>query len=53
MFEGFVLYKVVVKEGFAFVGIATNQVGRAIDKLDNSMVGGRQIKVKVAERLKQ
>ncbi|KAI4941220.1 hypothetical protein J4E91_010910 [Alternaria rosae] len=53
MFEGFVLYKVVIKEGSAFVGIPTNQVGRAIDKLNNSMVGGRQIKVKVAERRKQ
>ncbi|KAH6875031.1 hypothetical protein BKA58DRAFT_310776 [Alternaria rosae] len=53
LFEGFMLYEVIVKEGFAFVGILTNQVGRAIDKLNNSMVGGRQIKVKVAERRKQ
>jgi hypothetical protein len=53
IFEGFAVYKVVVKQGYAFVGIATAEVGRAIDQLNDSMVGGRKIKVKVSERRKQ
>lgn len=53
IFEGFTVSKVIVKQGYAFVGIATSEIGRAIDMLSGKMVGGRKISVKVSQRNKQ
>ena len=53
IFEGFTVSKVIVKQGYAFVGIATSEVGRAIEELSGKMVGGRKISVKVSQRNKQ
>ncbi|KAG9186378.1 hypothetical protein G6011_02934 [Alternaria panax] len=51
-FEGFTVTKVIAKQGYAFVGIATNEVGRAIEELSGKMVGDRKISVKVSQRRK-
>jgi len=53
LFEGFAVYKVVVMSGYAFVGIPTGDVGRTIDKLNETMIGARYIKVKVADSRKK
>jgi len=53
IFGGFTVSKVIVKQGYAFVGIATSEVGRAIEELSGKMVGGRKISVKVSQRNKQ
>jgi len=50
VFEGFTVYKVVVKEGHAFVGIATDELDRALKELAGKQVGDRKINVKVSER---
>lgn len=52
-FEGFTVSEVIVKQGYAFVGIATSEAGRAIEELSGRMVGGRKISVKVSQRSKQ
>jgi RNA recognition motif-containing protein len=52
IFEGFTVTKVIIKQGYAFVGIATSEVGRAIQELSGKMVGGRKMGIKVAERRK-
>jgi hypothetical protein len=49
VFQGFQVSKVIVKEGYAFVGIATNEVERAIAALKGRKIGDRVISVKVAE----
>jgi RNA recognition motif-containing protein len=53
IFEGFTVSKVIVKQGYAFVGIATSEVDRAIEELSGKMVGGRKMSVKVSQRKKQ
>ncbi|KAI4605606.1 hypothetical protein J4E83_010498 [Alternaria metachromatica] len=53
LFEGFAVYKVVIKQGYAFVGIPTGQVGRALDKLNETMIGAQYIKAKVADPRKK
>jgi hypothetical protein len=53
IFGGFTVSKVIVKQGYAFVGIATSEVGRAIEELSGKMVGGRKISVKVSQHNKQ
>ncbi|KAI4678819.1 hypothetical protein J4E81_010547 [Alternaria sp. BMP 2799] len=53
IFEGFVVYKVVIKQGYAFVGIPTGAVGRALDMLNNTMIGAQYIKAKVADSRKK
>ncbi|KAB2099124.1 hypothetical protein AG0111_0g12644 [Alternaria gaisen] len=53
IFEGFTVSKVIVKQGYAFVGIATSEIGRAIEELSGKMVGGLKISVKVSQRNKQ
>ncbi|RMZ69845.1 RNP domain-containing [Pyrenophora seminiperda CCB06] len=50
IFESFTVYKVVCKEGYAFVGIASDEVDRALKELPGKMVGDRKITVKVSER---
>jgi len=49
IFQGFDLTKVVIKEGYAFVGIMSAQAEFAVQMLNGSMVGDRTITVKVAE----
>ncbi|KAI4703559.1 hypothetical protein J4E89_009980 [Alternaria sp. Ai002NY15] len=53
LFEGFAVYKVVIMQGYAFVGIPTGQVGRALDKLNETMIGASYIKAKVADPRKK
>lgn len=53
LFEGFAVYKVVIKQGYAFVGIPTGQVGRALDMLNDTMIGAQYIKAKVADPRKR
>ncbi|KAI4665183.1 uncharacterized protein J4E88_010631 [Alternaria novae-zelandiae] len=53
IFEGFAVYKVVVKQGYAFVGIPTGAVGRALDMLNDTMIGAGYIKAKVADSRKK
>ncbi|KAI4612599.1 hypothetical protein J4E80_007333 [Alternaria sp. BMP 0032] len=53
IFEGFGVYKVVIKQGYAFVGIPTGAVGRALDMLNNTMIGAQYIKAKVADPRKK
>ncbi|KAI4675976.1 uncharacterized protein J4E84_009775 [Alternaria hordeiaustralica] len=53
LFEGFVVYKVVIKQGYAFVGIPTGEVGAAIDMLNETMIGAQYIKAKVAHPRKK
>ena len=50
VFHGFNLSKVIVKEGYAFVGIAANEVECAGQGLKGKKIGDRIITVKVAER---
>jgi hypothetical protein len=52
IFESFRLSRVVVKEGYAFVGIASDEAQRAIGELKGKKVGHRVITLKVAERRK-
>ena len=53
IFEGCTVYKVVVMQGYAFVGIPTGEVGRALDKLNETMIGAQYIKAKVADPRKK
>ncbi|KAI4611642.1 uncharacterized protein J4E87_010492 [Alternaria ethzedia] len=53
LFEGFAVYKVVIKQGYAFVGIPTGEVGRALDMLNDTMIGAQYIKAKVADPRKK
>ncbi|KAI4642675.1 uncharacterized protein J4E78_010148 [Alternaria triticimaculans] len=53
IFEGFTVYKIVIKQGYAFVGIPTGAVGRALDKLNETMIGAQYIKAKVADPRKK
>ncbi|KAI4913405.1 uncharacterized protein J4E92_009754 [Alternaria infectoria] len=53
IFEGFAVYKVVIKQGYAFVGIPTGAVGRALDMLNDTMIGAQYIKAKVADPRKK
>ena len=53
LFEGFAVYKVVIKQGYAFVGIPTGEVGRAINMINDTMIGARYIEVKVANSRKK
>ena len=50
VFEGFTVYKVVVKEGHAFVGITTDELDLALNELPGKQVGDRKINVRVSER---
>jgi len=52
LFEGFAVHKVVIMKGYAFVGIPTGEVGRAIDMLNDKMIGAQYIKAKVADSRK-
>ncbi|KAL1797114.1 hypothetical protein ACET3X_003720 [Alternaria dauci] len=47
-FAGFTVTKIVLKQGYAFVRIATSEVGRAME-LSGKTVGGRKISVKVSQ----
>ena len=53
LFEGFAVYKVVIMQGYAFVCIPTGEVGRALDKLNETMIGAQYIKAKVADPRKK
>ncbi|KAI4906686.1 hypothetical protein J4E90_010374 [Alternaria incomplexa] len=53
LFEGFTVYKVVIMQGYAFVGIPTGEVGRALDMLNDTMIGAQYIKAKVADPRKK
>ncbi|KAI4642611.1 uncharacterized protein J4E79_011493 [Alternaria viburni] len=53
LFEGFAVYKVVIKQGYAFVGIPTGEVGRALDMLNDTMIGAGYIKAKVTDPRKK
>ena len=53
LFEGFVVYKVVIMQGYAFVGIPTGEVSRALDMLNDTMIGAQYIKAKVADPRKK
>lgn len=50
--QDFDISKIVIKEGYAFVGVASAQVQLAVQKLNGTMVGNRVITVKLAERRK-
>tara|TARA_R110002003_G_scaffold143_17_gene13322 strand:+ start:3857 stop:5005 length:1149 start_codon:yes stop_codon:yes gene_type:complete len=52
VFQGFRVSKVIVKEGYAFVSIATDEVEHAIAALQGRKIGDRVISVKVGERWK-
>ncbi|KAF2125631.1 hypothetical protein P153DRAFT_369660 [Dothidotthia symphoricarpi CBS 119687] len=52
LFQGFNVSKVVIRHGFAFVGIASNEVERAIQELNDKPIGEMNISVKVSERRK-
>ncbi|KAI4911161.1 hypothetical protein J4E85_011299 [Alternaria conjuncta] len=53
IFEAFTVYKVVIMQGYAFVGIPTGAVGRALDMLNDTMIGASYIKAKVADPRKK
>jgi len=53
LFESFAVYKIVIMQGYAFVGIPTGEVGRALDKLNETMIGAQYIKAKVADPRKK
>ncbi|KAF2824684.1 hypothetical protein CC86DRAFT_446844 [Ophiobolus disseminans] len=52
VFQGFNISKVIIKKGYAFVGIASLEAVQAVQMLDGKMVSGQSIAVKVAERRK-
>ncbi|KAH7082473.1 hypothetical protein FB567DRAFT_630826 [Paraphoma chrysanthemicola] len=52
VFQDFRVAKVVLKEGYAFIGIASEEVERAIATLKGRKVGDRVMAIKVSERRK-
>jgi RNA recognition motif-containing protein len=47
-FQAFTIAKVIVKEGYAFVGIAAGEADRAIEVLSGKKIGDRIISIKMA-----